>query len=190
LKLGLSLAGVNINLKNLREADIVIPHDFKVELVEQGKEIKNKAKEILERESSTRTNKQYWTGKLQEAIKLHIGEAVSYGYEPGPGFKPETGKTLTISIGPDMRMAPYAEWVEIGHYKTGGEWGAQRGGWWEGYHYLEGAYTELAPKIPVQIAKTVTIALNKFARTANQRTRHSRTQQFTKGFAGMKGAGA
>jgi len=167
-----------MNIRNLKELGFVVDHNFKTDLVEQGKKLRDKAKEILETKSQQRTNKRYWTGKLQEAIKLYVGETASYGYAGNIGFKPETRKALNISVGPDMRVAPYAEWVEIGHHD------------WEGYHYLEGAYVELAPEIPANIAKTLRITLNKFARTASQRTRNLKTGRITPGFAGIKGVGA
>jgi len=147
---------------------------LKTDLVEHGKEIRDKAKEILENRSQQETGKKYWTGKLQESINLYIGGEISYGYETGTSFKPETRESLSISVGPDMRVAPYAEWVEIGHYKSTSK------DWWEGYHYLEGAYAEVAPKMSDNITKTVKIALTKFERTANQRTRHGKTNNLLK----------
>jgi len=178
MKLGLSLQGVNQNLRSLTDMGVVIDHNFKTDLVEQGKKLRDKAKEILETKSQQRTDKRYWTGKLQEAIKLYVGEATTYGYKGGTDFKPETRKSLSISVGPDMRVAPYAEWVEIGH--SG----------WEGYHYMEGAYVDLAPEIPSNIAKTLKVTLNRFARTANQRTQNLKTGRITSGFAGVRGSGA
>ena len=46
MKLGLSLSGINATLKNLGEAEIVIDRDFKTELVDQGKKLRDKAKAI------------------------------------------------------------------------------------------------------------------------------------------------
>jgi len=51
MKLGMSLTGVNTMLRNLDEATFVTDHNFKVDLVEQGKLLRDKAKEILEKES-------------------------------------------------------------------------------------------------------------------------------------------
>ena len=186
MKLGLSLAGVNATLRNLENVDIVIDKNFKQELVEQGKRIRDKAKQILEEKSAQRTNKKYWTGKLQEAIKLTIGKSVTWGYALGDQkYVPERREALTISIGPDMRTAPYTEFVEIGHYLVAGEFGESRGGWWEGYHYLEGAYTQIAPEIPAKIAETAKIALNQFGRTRSDRTRHLKTGRFVAGWGGV-----
>ncbi len=184
MKLGLSLQGVNQNLRSLTDMGVVIDHNFKTDLVEQGKKLRDKAKEILETKSQQRTDKRYWTGKLQEAIKLYVGELTTYGYKGGTEFEPETRKSLSISVGPDMRVAPYAEWVEIGHYKSTSK------DWWEGYHYMEGAYVEVAPEISSNIAKTLKVTLNRFARTANQRTQNLKTGRITSGFAGVRGSGA
>ena len=107
-----------------------------------------------------------------------MGETVSWGYKTGSRNIPEGRNIFNISVGPDMRTAPYAEWLEIGHY-TG--LGAKYGGtWWEGYHYLEGAYAEIGPSIPKQIAKTLSVALNKFSMSAG-RIRHKTTGRFVAG---------
>jgi len=45
-----------------------------------------------------------------------------------------------MRVGPDMRMAPYAEWVEFGHFRAVGDYQSQRGRWWEGHHYMEEAF--------------------------------------------------
>lgn len=170
MKLGLSLSGMNTTIKNLQDAGIVVEKNFKTELVEQGKRLRDKAKEILSTQSQVRTSQRYWTGKLHDSIQLNITE--------------ERGDMIGIRVGPDMRVAPYAEWVEIGHFLTAGEFGMEQGGWWEGYHYMEGAYTQLAPDIPSKIARTVTLALNKFGRSAG-RTRHRKTGKFVAGFGGI-----
>jgi len=171
LKLGLSLSGINQTVKNLEEAGIIIPKDFNTELIDQGRKLRDRAREILARESQRRTSQRYWTGKLEESIKMEVTE----------DWKWKTGKSLSISVGPDMRVAPYAEWIEIGHYLVGGAFGTKRGGWWPGYHYMEGAYTELAPKIPGEITKTLRVSLNKFSQTASKRIRHLKTGRFVSG---------
>lgn len=165
MKTYLSLSGVNQTLDNLKQAGIIIPHNFKAELVKYGKDISKKAKEILEQKSAIRTNKQYWTGKLQKSIKVNILE--------------REDEMVGISVGPDMREAPYAEWVEIGHFVHGG-WYGEKGAWWEGYHYMEGAYAEIAPEIPDNISKTLKTVLNNFAQSVG-RIRHKRTGRFVSG---------
>ncbi len=178
MKLGLSLQGIDDALKNLQQASISIDKDFKIDLLEQGERLRDKAKEILEAKSQQRTSKRYWTGKLKDAIKVNIGESISWGYKAGSRSIPEGRKIFNITVGPDMRTAPYAEWLEIGHY-TG--LGAKYGGsWWEGYHYMEGAYSQLASGIPKQIAKTLSVTLNKFSISAG-RIRHKTTGRFVAG---------
>lgn len=168
MKLGLTLSGINKTLQNLEQAGVIIEKDFKSGLIDQGKILRDKAKQILEQKSAQRTSKRYWTGKLQESIKLNIST--------------ERKEMIGITVGPDLRVAPYAEWVEIGHFLVAGEFGQQRGGWWEGYHYLEGAYTEMADEIPKKIAETISLDLERFGRAAG-RTRHLVTGRFVGGFA-------
>jgi len=171
MKLGLTLSGINQTIKNLEQAGIVIQKDFGNELLDKGKQIRDKSKEILERESASRTSKRYWTGALKESIKVNV-------------VRKERDNITGISVGPDMRRAPYAEWIEVGHFVVAGAFGTKMGNWWEGYHYMEGAYAELAPEIPQKIAKTLNISLTKFARTASKRTRHVKTGKFVGGFGG------
>ena len=102
MKISLSISNVKETLKNLKEAGIVIKKDFQGELIEHGKSLRDQAKEILESESQMRTNKKYWTGNLKDSIKMNIIE--------------RDDEVVGISVGPDMRVAPYAEWIEIGHF--------------------------------------------------------------------------
>jgi len=156
MKLKLNLTQMNTTTNNLRRAGIEITHNFKAELADAGNEVAQKAREILERESDKRTNKRYWTGKLRDSIKSDVTEQTGEFGE----------KVMGVSIGPDMRTAPYAEWVEIGHY-TG--WGPQYGGeWWEGYHYMEQAFAEVAPKIPEKMRKSLKVTLSKFDRAGGK----------------------
>ena len=146
MKLTLTIRNYNTILRSLRRAGVEIKKDFKSEIVDHGKELRDRAKEILTEESERRTNKRYWTGKLHDAIesRLVIRE----------------DNLIGVSIGVDLRSVKYAEWVEFGHYTGFGA--GFGGGWWEGYHYLERAYTELAPKIPNQIIRTLRIYLKKY----------------------------
>jgi len=176
MKLGLSLSGVNKTLESLQKLGVEITSDFKLELIENGKQIRDKAKQILE----GKTNPIYSTGKLRDSIEMNVGE--------------ETGawsgtKSLNIPIGPDMRVAPYAEWVEFGHYMTGG-WNtsgkAVKGArWWNGHHYMEEAYLEVSPKISKQIADTINLKLNNFGRSASKRTRNLTSGRFVAGWGGV-----
>ena len=164
MKLGLTLQGINDTIKNLQVVGMVIEKDFTGELINNATRIRDRAKEILE----GKTNPIYSTGKLKDSIKVNILDK------------------NRITVGPDMRVAPYAEWVEIGHYMTGG-WvkkgnikGARR---WKGYHYMEGAWLEVSPKIIPDIAKTISVKMNSFARSA-KRTRHKTTGRFVEGWGG------
>ena len=174
MKLGLSLQGLDNSIKNLEKVNLVINKDFRMDLLEQGNKLRDKAKQILQARSMQRTGMKYWTGKLKDSIKVNVGETISWGFKAGSVNTPEGRNIFSISVGPDMRTAPYAEWIEFGH-STG--YGGTK---WEGYHYLEGAYTEIGPSIPRQIAKTLSIALNNFAFSAG-RIRNKTTGQFVAG---------
>ena len=172
MKLGLSLKNVDTSLNNLKSAGVIIQSDFKTKLIDEGRKIRDRAKEILE----GKVNPIYSTGKLRDSIKLNVTQ--------------ETGawsgmETTNVSIGPDMREAPYAEWIEFGHYMTGG-WhikgskipkGAR---WWEGHHYMEGAWLEISPHISQQISDTMKLSLNSFDKSGKN-IRHRTTGRYVKG---------
>ncbi len=170
MKLGMSLSGINQTIKNLESVGVLIQTDFKSELIQQGKSLRDKAKEILADESQRRTSQRYWTGKLQDSISMNI--------------RVERKEMVGISVGPDMRTAPYAEYIEIGHFIHGGFYGT-KGDWWEGYHYMEKAYVQMENEIPAKISETLQVSLNRFARTASKRTRHKTTGRFVGGWGGF-----
>lgn len=171
MKLSLSLSGINNTIASLQNAGITIQKDFKSELINQGNEIRDKAKEILQERSEQRTGQAYWTGRLYNAIKTTIDQ--NY----------DTSEMIGISVGVDLREAKYGEWVEIGHRKVSG-WSTKKdvsgAEWWEGYHFLEDAYLNIAPTIAKQIADTLAIKLTHFAR--GTRTKSTTTGKFVKGF--------
>jgi len=169
LKLGISLSGINQTTKSLGVIEPLLKEEFKRLLIEQGESLRDRAKEILESESIRRTDPRYWTGKLQRSIKSEVTET--------------TRDRTRLSVGPDMRIAPYAEWVEIGHYVHGG-WYGVKGDWWEGYHYMEKAYVEMEGEIIDKIGRGLKISLNKFARSASKRTVHKTTGKYVKGWGG------
>jgi len=175
MKLELSLSEVDTTIANLQKAGFVIQSSFADQLVEAGKKLKDRAKEILD----DKVNPIYSTGRLRDSIELNFGERT----DAWSGIK-----SLNITVGPDMRIAPYAEWVEFGHYMTGG-WRAKgniKGArWWEGHHYMEGAWLEISPEITKQIADTLKVKLNDFDfdRSA-KRVRHRTTGHFVAGYGG------
>ena len=178
MQLYLSLDRLNAVINNLAEAGVVIPKDFKSELINQGNKLRDKAKEVLVQESSRRTGQKYWTGRLYDAIKSEVETGGLYN-------DVMTG----IKVGVDLRTAQYAEWVEIGHRKVSGYRRTEIGGpkviigsgeWWEGYHYLEQAYLEVGPDIGKEITDTLRITLTHFSRKGGG-TRSKATGRFTKG---------
>lgn len=175
MKLGLSLQGINDTIKNLNDVGIAINKDFSGELYNNLIEIRDKAKEILQ----GKVNPIYSTGKLRDSIEVNM-------LDKNRG-----------TVGPDMRVAvnkkgeSYAEWVEFGHWMTGGF--VKKGTpvkvlktkgawWWEGHHYMEGAWLDVSPKIIPDIAKTLRETLNSFSRIKGKKQlRNINTEQFTKG---------
>lgn len=170
MKVSLSLQNYNRILKNLQNAGLEIKNNFKGDLIKQSGEIRDRAKAILVEESSRRTNQRYWTGRLHESIESRqvIREENIVG----------------TSVGVDLRKAPYAEWVEIGHYRVAGDFGSERGDWWEGYHFLERAFAEIGSQIPNQIANTLKVTLKNFD-VSGGRFRHQTTGRFVRGSAGF-----
>jgi len=59
VKLGLSLSGINQTIKNLESVGFLLQTDFKSELIQQGKSLRDKAKEILADESQRETGQKY-----------------------------------------------------------------------------------------------------------------------------------
>jgi len=187
VKLGLSMSGVNDTIKVLGNIYGVSVDEMKKGLVKNVKEIRDKAKEILENKVSK--DPRYSIGTLRDSIGVTSGNIeTEYGSQnvaTGRWAKKQS-KPFSVSVGPDMRKAPWADWVEIGHYMTGG-WvkkGNIKGArWWEGHHYMEGAWLEVSPKIIPKIAETLSVKMNSFARSA-KRTRHKTTGRFVAGWGG------
>jgi len=181
------------------------------QLTNEGLDMADRAKEILEEESQSRTGKRYWTGDLQNAIQSEVvGEEAPYdSRKTVQRFRsPKTGRfvsaydvmrvDLTVAEG----QADYADWVEVGHYilpaETKGERGSygkstkkkksevektkyKKGDWWPGYHYFEQAFLELAPKIVGNLKESLDVGFKHFDRE-NNRTKHRRTGEILKSF--------
>lgn len=170
MQLSFSLQGINDSIKALQEAGFAIQKDFKGELISQGNNLRDRAKQILAEKSQQRTGQKYWTGKLQDAIKSEVQI----------GYNDYSSDVTGIRVGVDLRSAPYAEWVEIGHRTSNPFTGEPTNKWWEGYHYLEGAYLELGPGMASKIRNTLVVSLSHFNNKSG-RTRSKATGQFTKG---------
>lgn len=164
MKVHLSLSNFNRMKKTLNDVGFEFRDTFTGELVKQSGQISKRAKEILSEKSQSRTSKRYWTGRLHDAIESRIVE--------------REGSVVGTSVGVDLRKAPYAEWVEVGHSM------GYDAGWWEGYHFLEGAFAELGPQIPNQISSTLKVTLKRFA-SSGGRFRNTNTGRFVRGSAGF-----
>jgi hypothetical protein len=166
MKVNLSLHNYNRMLKTLDLAETSLKQKFIDEIVDSGNKIKNRAREVLR----DRATAGYWTGRLHDSI------------ESKPVIREDN--VAGVSVGVDLRKAPYAEWVEIGHYIAVGPFGSERGRWWEGYHYLETAFAELGPKLPSQIANTLKVSLKNFD-VRSTGFAHKTTGRFVSGSAGF-----
>ncbi len=116
-----------------------------------------------------------------------LGEAAQILYDTvkSPGYTPVDTGTLRDSIaitfnpnipearvGPDMRQAPYAEWVEFGHFQRDGKW-------LPGQHYLDRAYRDSKDKMIGVIQAGLANALSNYGRNVNAgRVTHKTTGQF------------
>ena len=119
VNLELTLEGKAQSMFNLVNIDNKLKRNYLEELYNSGIEIRDTAKLILR----SKVNPKWSTGKLEESIDV--------------AFNPNVP---SMRVGPDMRMAPYAEWVEFGHFTAVGDYQSQRGEWWEGHHYMEEAF--------------------------------------------------
>jgi len=167
MQLGISLSGQNDSLKNLNDISFIIKKDFTGELIENGKRLRDKAKEILE----GKVNPIYSIGKLRDSIKMEVPDRNHITVGPDGSAKNEKGQS-------------YDEWVEFGHYMVGGwaEKGKLKKGarWWEGHHYMEGAWLEISPHISQQISDTMKLSLNSFDKSGKN-IRHRTTGRYIKG---------
>jgi len=170
MKVTLSLKNYDRMIKTLNLANTTVKQQLIDGLVDNGKKLRDRARKVLDEESASRTNKRYWTGNLHEAIESRV--------------MIREDNVAGISVGVDMRKAPYAEWVEIGHYLVAGSFGSDRGDWWEGYHYLERAFLEVGQDIPNQIANTLKVTLRNFD-VRKTGFAHKTTGRFVKGSAGF-----
>jgi hypothetical protein len=150
MKFTMSVKGMNESLQNLSKAGFAIETNFYNKLIDEARNLQRKAQEIL----NEVTNPIYSTGKLAASIEVN---ALDKG---------------RISVGPNASKAPYAEWVEFGHYMTGGALqGSQtfaKGGkvqgarWWEGHHYMEKAWLQEGQSIPSKVADTLRVNLQHY----------------------------
>ena len=97
-----------------------------------------------------------------------------------------------VRVGPNLRIAPYAEWVEFGHFMTGG--GARKIGgkwkyggktwWWKGYHYMSEAAREKRATFKGELTTSFTSELSHYGFVQTERgvrIRHLRTGRFVGG---------
>jgi len=170
----MSLDGINKTIKNLEDMGLVINTNVKSTLIDKSREMELRAKQILGEKALRhyiQTGRTYWTGNLQKNIETEIVA----------DEKTVTGTAVGVS-----KAIKYAEWVEIGHRimqwhsKTNPKNFTGSGAWWEGYHYLESAYLEVAPTISSKITDTVQVILSNFSRKGG-RTRSKATGKFTRG---------
>jgi len=131
---------------------------FKQSLVDEMEHMRDTAKRLLEEASEARTEKKYWTGLLQSAIKADIVED-RVGLFKG-----------VVLVDPAVN---YAIPVEEGHEVGFGEW-------WEGYHYMENAYLQTADAMVRRIENKLSEVIE--AKTSyGKGLRNLATGQYAKG---------
>lgn len=169
MKTTLTYRGTKESIYGLEGATNHIKQKFFDNLVVKADLIKWKARDNLE---ESIINEEESTGKLRESIKTAINGNVvmqdgifryKKGASGGMGGKfADKSSSIEITVGPDMREAPYAEYVEFGHYKRAGSkkyyeysGGMKGSNWWEGYHYMENAWNDVSPDIYDDIVKNM-----------------------------------
>ena len=151
LKFKIGIAGISKTIENVEKLEQAVKKAYLNKLTESANKFKNKAKEILH----DSVNPEYSTGKLENSINSVIDE-----------------ERLTARVGPDMRIADYAEWVEFGHfYGLNNEW-------WEGHHYMSRAWLEIKDEVAKDLTKEIANALKNYATTTNNRVKHLKTGKF------------
>jgi len=166
VKIGMSVTGINDSKIALNAAGENIVVVCRRAMFNSAVKISERAKEIL-REKVRKIPPIYSTGKTERSIKVNILDKDR------------------VTIGPDMRESPHSEWVEVGHRVIRGYTTKTHkpigGTWWEGYHYMEGAWLEISPTIPKEVADSVTLSLKKFGKMKTTQLRNIKTGQFTPG---------
>jgi len=170
MKLNIKMASVRPLIDRLTQINQGIKDEFIDGIANTAATMAEDARVILEERSEQRTGKRYWTGNLQQSIDINPTTSA--------------GEITGVSVGPDMRKAPYAEWIEYGHYRVAGDFGGDQGEWWEGYHYMEEAYAKNKDKFIKDIEKGLKTVLSKdltnFGTGPGGSVRHKLTGQFVK----------
>jgi len=151
LKFKIGIAGISKTIENVEKLEQAVKQAYLNKLTESANKFRDKAKEVLHNS----VNLEYSTGKLESSINSVIDE-----------------KRLTARVGPDMRIAPYAEWVEFGHFI------GLSGQWWSGHHYMSRAWLEIKDEVAEEITKEIANALKNYAITTNNRVQHKGTGKF------------
>ena len=163
MKLVIDNTEVNKISDSLKSMGVVLNTDLNESLRRKAYDLRDKAREIL---AGKINPSGYSTGNLSESIGVN---------------ETSSGR---FSVGPDMRKAPYAEWVEFGHFMVSG-WatkGNTKGSrWWEGYHYMEGAWSEVSKNLISQISANLKVVLQKYGVSKGGQIRHLGTGRFIKG---------
>ena len=123
---------------------------FKNAVAEELEDMAKYSRDSLEESSRRYTNKKYWTGTLQSAIKSNIIESSGDRIEGLVGVDPSVEAETKLG---HRAVVTYDVPVEKGHGSFGG------------YHYLEKAYVALAPGMDDRIAKKLRGELSSIIKT-------------------------
>ena len=194
MKITITYSGAKTSEYALRNATNMVSEKLYDTLINKAYGIANEAKRILDRKIKHEDKS---TGRLESSIVVKTendiivrNEEKNYrfvyarGASGGKGgqYAP-TKPSIDIRVGPDLRIAPYAEYVEFGHYKRGGskEYLLSSGGvggsnWWEGYHYMEEAWEDVAPTIYYDVVGNLNLELKKYEGTFGS-IKHKKTDE-------------
>lgn len=152
LKFKIGIEGISKTIENVEKLEGAVKQAYLNKLTESANKFRDKAKEVLHNS----VNPEYSTGKLESTITSVVDE-----------------NRLTARVGPDMRIAPWAEWVEFGHFT-----GAWSNVWWSGHHYMFRAWQEIKDEVAREITKELANALKNYKVTTNKAVQHKRTGKF------------
>lgn len=174
--------------KNAVNLDGSLKRWFLKEVYDSAKDIEERSKEILMSKAHyrwVRPGEHHTPGRLAGSIHV-TPESVEQLDNRNP----------VVRVGPNLRIAPYAEWVEFGHYMVGaglaaykskktGKWiYPEKRRWWRGYHYMGEAAREKRASLPNELTTSFTSEMTNygFIRTSKGvRIRHLRTGRFVGG---------
>jgi hypothetical protein len=161
LKFKISLTDQASILKNVKMLDPKMKEAYRENVVQVAKDFAESSQQALDEAIKANPNfekykKYHKYGNLKESITYKVDH-----------------RRLTARVGPDLRKAPYAEWVEFGHWA-----GAFSDVWFSGYHYMYKGWLRVKDEAKRAITKSLANELKYYARTVNNMAKHKKTGKF------------